>query len=94
MEKLPLNGKPQGASSSNAVQVVANVQIQKQDSVCSNPDEYNSAECYVGHVTHLRSKMVKCFIMFLKREGVYSYVHYTIEANRGLSFNFSKNEIL
>ena len=58
MEKLPLIDTKTVTSSGEVVQVVANVQIQKRDSVCSNTADDNSAECYVGHVTHLRSKAV------------------------------------
>ena len=58
MEKLPLIDTQAVTSSGEAVPVVANVQIQKQDSVCSNTADENSAECYVGNVTHLRSRAV------------------------------------
>ena len=58
LEKLPLVGKDQRTSGGEAVQVVANVQITKRDSVCLNTDHDNLAERYVGHVTHYRSKNV------------------------------------
>lgn len=63
---MELIGNEKGASGSKAVQVVANVQIQESDTVCidtvaEKPDEY-----YVGHVTHLRSKLVSLNIFKYK----------------------------
>ena len=55
MEKLPLMDKHQGIENEEAVRVVANVQIQNRDSICSNTTDEPPAECYVGQVTHLRS---------------------------------------
>ena len=59
MEKLPLMDKHQGLENEEAVRVIANVQIQNRDSICSNTTDEPSAECYVGQVTHLRSIKVK-----------------------------------
>ena len=47
--------KHQGLENEEAVRVVANVQIQNRDSICSNTTDEPSAEFYVGQVTHLRS---------------------------------------
>lgn len=58
MEKLPLMDKHRGSADDEAVRVVANVQIQNRDSVCSNTTD-EPAECYVGQVTHLRSIKVE-----------------------------------
>ena len=51
-------GDEKGASSSKALQVVANVQIQESDTVCNDTVDEKPDEYYVGHVTHLRSKIV------------------------------------
>ena len=59
MEKFAAMNKHKGTTEREGVQVVANIQIQEGDSVdSSNMVDESSAECYVGHVTHLRSKMV------------------------------------
>ena len=59
MEKFAAMNKHKGTTEREGVQVVANIQIQDGDSVdSSNIVDEGSAECYVGHVTHLRSKMV------------------------------------
>ena len=59
MEKFAAMNKHTGTTEREGVQVVANIQIQEGDSVdSSNMVDESSAECYVGHVTHLRSKMV------------------------------------
>ena len=59
MEKFAAINKHKGTTEREGVQVVANIQIQEGDSVdSSNMVDESSAECYVGHVTHLRSKMV------------------------------------
>ena len=59
MEKFAAINKHKGTTEREGVQVVANIQIQDGDSVdSSNIVDEGSAECYVGHVTHLRSKMV------------------------------------
>ena len=54
MEKLPLMDKQQGSANEEAVRVVANIQIQNRDSICSNIID-EPVEEYVGQVTHLRS---------------------------------------
>ena len=59
MEKFAAMNKHKGTTEREGVQVVANIQIQEGDSVdSSNMVDESSAECYVGHVTHLRSKIV------------------------------------
>ena len=58
LEKLPLMGDEKGASSTKALQVVATVQIQESDTVCNDTVDEKPDEYYVGHVTHLRSKIV------------------------------------
>ena len=65
MEEFAAMNKYKGTTEREGVQVVANIQIQEGDSVdSSNMVDESSAECYVGHVTHLRSKMVTIISSF------------------------------
>ena len=66
LEKLPLIGNEKGASSSNVVQVVANVQIQESDTVCVDTVDEKPHEYYVGNVTHYTSKNVSLIIFKYK----------------------------
>ena len=73
MEKFAAINKHKGTTEREGVQVVANIQIQEGDSVdSSNMVDESSAECYVGHVTHLRSKMVSIIsgfeFLFIKKQ--------------------------
>ena len=72
MEKFAAMNKHKGTTEREGVQVVANIQIQEGDSVdSSNMVDESSAEFYVGHVTHLRSKMVTIisrFSMFIHQK--------------------------
>ena len=67
MEKLPLMDKQQGSSNDEAVRVVANIQIQNRDSICSNITDESTSEVYAGQVTHLRS--IKVFYVHLACVG-------------------------
>ena len=76
MEKFAAMNKHKGTTEREGVQVVANIQIQEGDSVdSSNMVDESSAECYVGHVTHLRSKMVSIIsgfeCLFIKNQQCY-----------------------
>ena len=81
MEKFAAMNKHKGTTEREGVQVVANIQIQEGDSVdSSNMVDESSAECYVGHVTHLRSKMVR-FIsgfecLFIAKHESHIYMTY------------------
>ena len=85
MEKFAAMNKHKGTTEREGVQVVANIQIQEGDSVdSSNMVDESSAECYVGHVTHLRSKMVSIIsgfeCLFIKNQQLYkdgSYIDMT-----------------
>ena len=85
MEKFAAINKHKGTTEREGVQVVANIQIQEGDSVdSSNMVDESSAECYVGHVTHLRSKMVSIIsgfeCLFIKNQQLYkdeSYIDMT-----------------
>ena len=82
MEKFAAMNKHKGTTEREGVQVVANIQIQEGDSVDnSNMVDESSAECYVGHVTHLRSKMVTIIssfqCLFIKNHKHESYIDMT-----------------
>ena len=86
MEKFAAINKHKGTTEREGVQVVANIQIQEGDSVdSSNMVDESSAECYVGHVTHLRSKMVSIIsgfeCLFIKNQQFFykdeSYIDMT-----------------
>ena len=82
MEKFAAINKHKGTTEREGVQVVANIQIQEGDSVdSSNMVDESSAECYVGHVTHLRSKMVSIIsgfeFLFIKTNLFLSYIDMT-----------------
>ena len=77
MEKFAAMNKHKGTTEREGVQVVANIQIQEGDSVdSSNMVDESSAECYVGHVTHLRSKMVSIIsgfeCLFIKNQPFFN----------------------
>ena len=77
MEKFAAMNKHKGTTEREGVQVVANIQIQEGDSVdSSNMVDESSAECYVGHVTHLRSKMVSIIsgfeCLFIKNQQFFA----------------------
>ena len=77
MEKFAAINKHKGTTEREGVQVVANIQIQEGDSVdSSNMVDESSAECYVGHVTHLRSKMVSIIsgfeFLFIKKQPFFA----------------------
>ena len=79
MEKFAAINKHKGTTEREGVQVVANIQIQEGDSVdSSNMVDESSAECYVGHVTHLRSKMVSIIsgfeCLFIDNHNYMTYV--------------------